>query len=293
MSDALFDNVQVREIQRLAYLEALSAIRREVDTVPSDFIVEVAKGRVPGHALLRKFGRNVDTDPAADATAVQIGRDVWDGGIAGAAPWVPPTTARTHQIASSDDEDGGAGTDTGALTLKLFGLDENFHLADETITLTGVTDAPTARTYTMIYRMQVLTAGSTGSNVGDITATADTDATVTAQITALNNQTLMAIYQIPANTTAQLIRWSFGLGRKGAGAATFADGFLMAMDFGEVWRVLDTTTVSRDGQNWFDEETDHAVLFPAKSYVKIVADPSATAQDTHGDFDLLLVDDGR
>ena len=288
-----FNNAEMREIQRLAYLEALSAIRREVDDMRSDFLVEVAKGRVPGHALVRKFGRNPDTDPAGSATIVHVGRDVWDGGVAGADIWVPPTAARIHQIKSSDDEDGGAGTDTGALTLRLFGLDVNYHLAEEDIILNGTTNVPTGRAYTMIYRKKVLTAGSEGHNIGIITATADTDGTVTAQVTPEINQTLMAIYQVPANKTAQLIRWNFGLGKKGSAAQTYADGFIMSMDFGGVWAVRDTATVSRDGQNWFDEPADQAITFPGKSYIKVVADPSAVAQDTHGGFSLLLVDDGR
>ena len=97
----------------------------------------------------------------------------------------------------------------------------------------------------------------------------------------------------PRDKTAQLIRWNFGLGKKGSAAQTYADGFLMSMDFGGVWAVRDTATVSRDGQNWFDEPTDEAITFPGKSYIKIVADPTATGQDTHGGVSLLLVDDGR
>lgn len=289
----LFDNPETREIQRLAYLEALSAIRREVDMDQTSFLLEVAKGNVPGHSLVRKFGRNQDTDPAASATAVPVGRDVWDGGIAGAAAWVPPTAARIHDLASTDDEDGGAGTDTGALTCEVFGLDANYHLISEIVTLNGTTNAPTTLAYTMIYRLEILTAGSEERNLGTITATAQTDATVTCSMSPDMSRSLMAIYQVPANKTAYLIRWYFGMGRAGFGAAVYSDGFFMVKHFGSVWHVHDTTSVSRDGQNWYGDETDLSEDIAGKSYIKITADPSATGQDTHGGFSLLLVDDGR
>jgi hypothetical protein len=289
----IFETDETREIQRLAYLEALSAIRREVDMDQKSFIVEVAKGRVPGHSLVHKFGRNPDTDSAASATAVPVGRDVWDGGIAGATAWVPPTTARIHDLVSDNDEDGGAGTDTGALTVNVVGLDAAYHLQEEVVTMNGVTNAPTTATFTMIHRMEVLSAGSAGRNLGNITATAQTDSTVTAKSTADMNQTLMAIYQVPAGKTGYVVGWYFGIGRTGFGAAVSADGFFMVKEDGEVWHVHDTATVSRDGQNWFDEQTNLAESVPAKGLIKIAADPSADAQDTHGGFDLILVDDGR
>lgn len=287
-----FESEDIREIKRLAYLEALSAIRREVKSVNKEFLLEVAKGNVPGHSLVHQYGRNADTDPAASATAVPIGRDVWDGGIAGAVAWAPPTAARIHQLVSSDDEDGGAGTDTGALTCRVFGLDANYHLIDEIVTLDGVTNAPTSLAYTMIYRMKVLTAGSAARNLGLITATADTDSTVTAIITIDHNSTLMAIYQVPANKTAYFIDWEGGMGR-GTGAATFADIFLMVKDFGGVWTTQDNLTVSRDGDEHHQVELDLAVSAPAKAYIKVTADPNTTEQDTNGGFTLLLVDDGR
>jgi hypothetical protein len=286
----LKDREFVQEVQRLAYLEALAAIRNEKDPMTVD-LIDVAKGRVPGHSLVHKYGRNPDTDPAASANIVKIGRDVWDGGIAGAVPWVPPTTARIHQLASTDDEDGGAGTDTGALTCHVFGLDADYHLFDEIITLNGTTDAPTSA-YTMIYRLKILTAGSEGGNIGTITATADTDGTVTAQIAPDNNSTLMAIYQVPAGKTGYFIDWEGGMGRAGAGAATFADIFLMVKDFGGVWQIADNITVSRDGDEHHQVVLDLAVDCPAKGYIKVVADPNVVAQDTNGGFTLLLVDDG-
>jgi hypothetical protein len=79
-------------------------------------------------------------------------------------------------------------------------------LQQETVTMNGTTNVPTANTYTRIFRMIVATAGSGATNAGTITATAQTDATVTASIAAGEGQTLMAIYTVPAATTLFLTR---------------------------------------------------------------------------------------
>lgn len=289
----LFNNTEfLQRLRREAYLEALSAIRREVSDVNNEFLIEVAKGNVPGHSLIHQYGRNPDTDPAASATAVPVGRDLWHGGIAGAAAWVPPTDARIHQLASTDDEDGGAGTDTGALTCHVGGLDTNYKLVEETVTLNGTTDAPTAKAYRMIHHMEILTAGSAGRNLGVITATADTDATVTDQIPVDRNHSASAMFMIPAGKTGYLLDWGGDLFRT-AGVATTADLFLMEMPTGGVWAVRDDGAVVQASFPHFRSPHEMEITFPAKALVKVIADPSAVAQDMGGSFSLLLIDDGR
>ena len=84
-----------------------------------NFLIEVAKGKVPGHSIEDKFGSN----PSVGTTF----EDIWDaGGI-----WVPPTAPRIHQIVSTstDDDEGGI----GAEKLKIFGLDGSFNLQEEDI----------------------------------------------------------------------------------------------------------------------------------------------------------------
>ncbi len=58
--------------------------------LPMEFDLEVSRGNIPGISHINKFGRNPDIDQAASATAVNIGRTIWDGGIAGAVNWAGP-----------------------------------------------------------------------------------------------------------------------------------------------------------------------------------------------------------
>lgn len=253
-----------------------------------NFFLEVARGNVPGVSHVNKFGRSPDLDQIASATAVTIGRSVWDGGIAGAVNWLAPTTARTHQIVSTDTDDASAGV--GARTIRVYGLDASFLLQEETITLNGTTNVPTANTYTMIYRMEVLTVGATGWNEGIIKATADTDTTVTAQITAEFNQTLMAIYQIPADKTGYLVHYDASLHKKGGGTK-LVDIFLMSMKFGGPLLIRDSGSVASDGGIHLEHEFKPWEKLLPKETVQIMANPSADAQDISAGFDIVLVDD--
>ena len=247
----------------------------------------VAAGAVPGIVHINKYGRNPDCDQAASTTAVNIGRSIWDGGIAGAVNWVPPTVSRVHQLVSTNVNDTSAGT--GARTVRVYGLDVNYALFNETITLNGTSNVATSA-FTMIYRMIVRTAGSTGWNAGTIKATADTDSTVTAQITIGNNQSLMTPFMVPVSTRGYMTNFS-GTLKKTGGVAKFADIFLMSKEFGEVWRMRESGSAASDGQNKFSHPFEPHKTFQAKELIELRANPSADGQDVSGSYDLILVDD--
>ena len=253
------------------------------------FSLEAARNRLRGVTTISKWGRNMDIDQINTATAVVIGRDIWDLGIAGADIWVPPTAARIHALASSNDEDGAGGA-TGALTIHIMGLDAAFTLQQEDLTLNGITSVNTVNAYTMIYRVIVLTVGSTGRNLGNIDATAAVDGTVTARISISMNQSHMAIFQIPAAKTGFLLS-TYAAIHKVGGAGTFADTGLMLKDFGAGWRHQDAFEVGIEGTSHVQHMYSTPLILPAKSYIKMVANPSKAAQDISAGFDIIMIDD--
>lgn len=152
-------------------------------------------GAVSHATGVNKYGRSTKVDSG-------VATDIWDRANATDLQiiWTAPTVARVHNIKSSSASDASAGT--GARTMQVFGLTA-WDTAEvmEVVTLNGVTDVPTVNSYVIIHRLRVITWGSAGPNVGVITATAVTDATVTAQIGAGNGNTLMAIYGVPSTQT--------------------------------------------------------------------------------------------
>lgn len=158
-----------------------------------DPMLDIARGLVTGVSHVNKFG----TTSNADSGVVT---DLWDGANAtdDIDIWVAPTAARIHQIVSTSASDDGSPVGVGARTIRIWGL-KTWSLAEtsEDITMNGTTNVPTANSYVIIHRMEVLTKGATSSNVGVITAIADTDGTLTAQIKVGHGATEMAIHGIP------------------------------------------------------------------------------------------------
>ncbi len=167
------------------------------DGMGSNYSLDVARGKITGVSSVNKFGRSTNVDAAIDT-------DVHDGANAtdDLDIWVAPTQARTHQVVSTSASDDGDPVGVGARTVQLYGL-TSWDAAEtsEVITLNGTTNVATTNSYVIIHRIKVLTWGATAVNVGVITATADTDGTVTAQINAGEGQTQMAIYGVPSTHT--------------------------------------------------------------------------------------------
>jgi hypothetical protein len=204
----------------------ISSISRVGTTEP--FELQVKRGQIGWHEAIFKFGFNADVDDALET--------VWAQG--GLYSYIE--TATVLKVSSSSTNDTSAGT--GARTVTLSGLDANYAEVSETVTLNGQTAVNTTKTYIRINRMVVNTAGSGGQNAGviyagDGTVTSGVPAEKYATIAIGDNQTLMALWTVPADYTAYLLQ-------KDVTAATaqnnkYATIHLVARPFGEVFQTKD------------------------------------------------------
>lgn len=178
-----------------------------------NFGLEVVLGNVPGYGRIFKFGQALDCDAGIET-------DIWDGadGVTSTDVWVRPTAARIHDIASTSANDTAGGT--GQRTIRVFGL-TSWAAAEvsEDLAMNGASNVPTANAYVIIHRMKGTSFGSGATNAGIITATAQTDATVTAAIQAAHGQTLMAIYGVPSTQKLAITDIDVSVLRAGAGSA--------------------------------------------------------------------------
>jgi len=223
-----------------------------------------------------KFGRNPDVDAGTE--------DIWSGG----GVWVKPTAARVHALVSSSANDDGSPAGTGAQTVVVIGLDASYNLQQETVVMNGTTPVNTAGSYVMIHRMYVDAVGSDGTVAGTITATAATDNTVTAQITPGFNQTLMAIYQVPAGYTGRITRWYAGVG--GSVSAATMNFVLYVKEFGKCFRAQSVIDLITAGSNFITFPYMTApLLIGEKSLVKIQCTSGAANLTANAGFDIELI----
>jgi len=151
--------------------------------VSGDVQSQVSMGLIPGWRSFNKF---------AQSSVVSTSYvDVWPN----ASTLSYLSAAEKMNIVSTDATDDLG--NTGAETLTIYGLDDNYDEIQEDITLNGLSNVLTTNSYLRVYRMIVTSAGTNGSNAGTITATAQTAATVQAYIGVGINQTLQSQYTVP------------------------------------------------------------------------------------------------
>lgn len=244
---------------------------------PSDFETNIAEGKIAGYSLVNKNGRNPDIDTGT------LPEDIWDGG--GAYTGFPVTAVETVTLTSSSTNDTAAGT--GARTVTLTGLDTNYVLQTETVTLNGTTGAATTNTFRRVHTAFVATAGSGGVNAGTITAThTTTTANVFFAIQPGTNQMQVSAFTIPAGKTGYLRQFS-GAVRSGTGTGA-VDTVLYIRDFNGVFRHRRPSGFSGDPSM---VEIYGGLVLPEKTDIIIRATAAnASNLDVAGGYDLILVD---
>jgi len=228
----------------------ISSISRVGTSEP--FELQVARRQIAWHYTVHKFGFNSDIDDTLET--------VWAQG--GLYSYLAAATQLSVSSSSANDTSAG----TGARTVTLSGLDANYAEISETVTLNGQTAVTTTNSYLRIFRMVVNSAGSGGQNAGVIyagtgTVTAGVPANKYATIVIGDNQTLMAIWTVPANHTAYLLQTDVTVATTQNNK--YCTASLVARPFGEVFQVKDRfvkaesqTTLTYSVPLKFEEKTD-------------------------------------
>lgn len=244
-----------------------------------DFVLEVAKGNIPKHGVITKFGYNTDVDTGAS-------EDVWNqGGL-----YVAPTTARVHDIASTSVSDTSAGT--GARTVLIYGINGSYNRVTETVTMNGGSNVATANSYLHIHLIQVQTVGSGGVNAGKITATAQTDATVTCSIEIGEGQSASTIYLVPTGYTAYIMRTRARMNN--ATASSSAKVGLYTIPFGLSLQLKTFMGINNSGSSFveLDYTGSSPFIVTEKSWIKMrCISVSNNNTEIEAEYDLILVQD--
>lgn len=180
----------------------------------------VGAGMIPGVSSINKFGYNSDIDTTT------VPEDIWGPG--GVYTGFPTGSPETVQVFSSDAADKGTPTaGTGARTYRIIGLESSTstEYTYEDLTLDGTTPVVSSKTWYRINRAYVLTAGSTGSNVGTITTRhSTTTSNIFSVLPATLGQTAIACWTVPYDNIMLLDRIQVDMSRanNAAGSAQVA-----------------------------------------------------------------------
>lgn len=158
------------------------------------------------------------------------------------------------------------------------GLDGNYNEVSETVTLDSSGDASTTQTFLRINRAFV-TGSTATSNVVRIQINGSNQ----AQIDVAHQQTMQAIYTVPADKTAFLQILSMGLLTKDKDV----EARLAVTEFGGVERTRDYLTFS---SNFIEKHYPIPLKFPQKSDIKLQAKVTGSDTTMSGTFDLVIVD---
>ena len=219
--------------------------------------LSVQKGLVQNYSGIHKFGLNT-----AVGTSFET---IWDGNNT----YTYPSSAGTATATSSDTDDN-----TG--TVEIQGLDSNYDLATETLTIGG---SAGSTSFIRVFRAIMKTANTGNTNVGTISITVSS--TTVAQIRATYGQTLMCVYTVPRKYNAYLMQLDVGSSKDLENEIRFIQ---KEINNGNVWSTKAFIT-TRGG--FIEKNYAVPVVIPEKTDIELIAKASATSAISGG-FELIL-----
>ena len=216
------------------------------------YLIDVAKGYIPDREIVRAYGHNEDVGIAWET--------VYDADQL--KPWL--AAAERLQIASSDAADDGAPAGNGARTITVYGLDTNYAPISETVTMNGVANVLTDASFLRVSQLEVTTAGDTGYNEGEITASNNADTAILAQMDIMENLSHGAYYTVPTGRTLYIIH------SVASEASTKGSAFtLWYRELDGLWRMEQNLMVALDSATPLPFPSP--IIYPAKTDIEIRA----------------------
>ena len=257
--------------------------------------LSIAEGNVTGKTFVHKFGEAPDFDQADGEVTM------WDGANDALFAGSPPMT---YTFSSSADIGLISSSDNGdTQEIEIQGLDTDFNLVIQTITLTGQTDVDMSAVggtdLIRVFRMKnigstdiagvvyIRTNGSAQTN-----GVPNTVNTVRAIINNGNNQTLMAVYTVPNGKTGYMRSWFAATA--GANRSSEYKIKIKARPEGQVFKVKHSSAISDEGTSKDNHPYIEPEVFAAKTDIIMAVTmllSAATQADISGGFDIVLVDD--
>lgn len=233
-----------------------------------------AAGMLSDAFTVSKFGFNPSIVGAVES--------VWDAG--GIYPWQEPGTGVSMTLQSTLAADDVLGT--GARYVTVYWIDKDYNRQQITVETDGVTSVAVGDDMYLPYRMSVTPgpngepAAGSGQNAAGV-ITLENAGTTYAQIINGNNQTLMAIYTIPAGHSGYVV-----YGKASVGEGKTAEGKYFVRPYNGVFNLAHDFLLF---QNSYDYPFGLPVPINEKSDLDLRAISTAAGTTASGAFDVIIV----
>lgn len=140
--------------------------------------------------------------------------------------------------------------------------------------------------------MQITSGGSGGANAGNITATAQTDGTVTCNVPVGLNQSVSAIYMVPVGYKGYIMKCRARMTNSTANSGATVQ--LLNKPFGGVFQLKTQMGLNNSGTSFvaLDYTGSTPFIVQAKSLTKLrCSQVSNNNTAVEGEYDLILVRD--
>ena len=247
--------------------------KRRLPALGPDLLISA--GEYEGISTVNKFGSNEDVSNGTEES-------VWDGG----GTYSFPATALITKLSQTVDQVAMRGG-----TIEVQGLAAGYVLTvqtkalDAADTTTAVTlDTPLLR----VFRMKVL---EDIVNTSEIRAHNTAESVDYAIISIGNNQTLMAIYTVPAGVTAYMTNYYCDYVRSAARDPDSIEYRLWVADRdnGYEFQIKHKKGIPKQASG-FRQGFNPYFKINEKNDIMITAEPSGAASDVHAGFDLILIE---
>lgn len=249
--------------------------------------LSIAQGNVTGLSFIHKFGNAPDFDQSDGQVTI------WDGAEDGAAwelmNYIYSSTADIDSISSSNAGDNH--------NINIQGLDADYNLIVQSVTLNGQTRVPLATNLIRVFR--AFNESSTDF-VGHIIVYVNTglaggvpidNTKIRLVIDPIHQQTRMALFTIPSGFTGYMRDWYAST--SGANKNTNYPITLIAREFGGVFRTKHTSALSDTGTSSYQHNYNEPEIFTEKADIEMrveVIGVGTTGANISGGFDLVLVE---
>jgi hypothetical protein len=231
--------------------------------IDAQYGIQIHEGMHYGQKPLYKFGFNpsIATDEET----------IWDQG--GVYSYL--SSASVLKVSSSNN------SDTSVVNIE--GLDANYNQISETVTLSGQTAVNTSNSFIRVYRGKVTDDEPSGDiYIGTGAVTTGIPANIYAKITAGENQTLMALWSVPAGYTAYVFMSQISSGTSQSNK--FLTSRLKVRPFGEVFQTKIVQTLHNQ-----TTETDFGIPIKVeeKSDIEVTAKTSSGTDAVSATFSVI------